>query len=393
MTQSSRCCFLAVWAVSCLATATATAQSYQVEASSYGQLEPGAALVIVNASGEADPRFYGEVLVWGGYEYDGGTGDVLVMAVGFRDPERWVDARLGRLMIRAGALRPLHLDGADVRLRIPGDFRLEIFAGIPVEPSFDYESLGWVTGARLSRALGTWGSTGVSYAYMALDGDPADQEVAFDLGAEVTSWLDFNTKISVDLFNPGVAEMLASAVFRKGIWTTDVFYSDRDPSRMLRSNSLFSVLGGFASRRVGASVVSRVAPRLDLNGLAAMRVIDGGVYESILLGGRLRLDDAGKSALGAEIRREGAPGGGWTGIRGTMKLRLSEGWLATTEVEVVVPDEPDARGKVWPWARVGVQWLPTENWRVDVAMQASSDAQHRYIVDGLARLTYRIGAP
>lgn len=398
MNRRSRCYFLAVWAVSSLVIAAAprpaAAQSYQFEATGYGQLEPGAALVILNASGDVDPRFYAEALVWGGYEYDGGTGDVLVMSIGFRDPERWIDARLGRLMIRAGALRPLHLDGFDASVRIPGDFRLQAFAGIPVQATFEYESFDWVVGTRLSHAIGTWGSVGASYAYMQMDGDRADQEVAFDVGAELTSWLDFNTKISVDLFSPGIAEMLSSAVFRKGIWTTDLFYSDRDPSRMLRSNSLFSALGAYASRRVGASVIAKAAPRLDVNGTAAMRVIDRGLYESILLGARLRLDDEGKSALGIELRREGAPDGSWSGVRATGRLRLADGWLATTEVEVVLPDDPgDNRGNVWPWARLGVMWLPAEAWQVDVAMQVSSDALFRYVVDGLARVTYRIGGP
>lgn len=365
---------------------------FRLQGSAFARAQPGTALLIMRGSGEVDSWVSVDALVWGGFQGQG-KADVLVVSARMRDPGGRGEGQIGRFVIGPGAIRPIHIDGAAGLVRLPGDVRLEAFGGVPVAPEFDNEGFGWVLGGRASRGLGDWGSVGLAYAHRQHDGEVADEEIGADLGLVVTDWLDLNGKVAYDLVNPGISEILGTLTFHEDDWRASLFYTERSPSRILPSTSLFSVLGDVASRRAAMTVDYRVAPRLDVNAVAGVRWIGADASESLRGRAELRLNDEGTSSLTGELRREAAPDGDWTGLRTAARVRIMDGLTAATEVELVIPDEPQGRGKVWPWALIGLEWLPVEEWKVAAGALTSASPQLASRTDVLVRVTHQLEGP
>lgn len=381
------------------ARARADTPRYRLQADAYGRADPGVA--VLSLRGEGDSEWVSaETLVWGGLRqdlyYDGFEGDVLVVAVKIHDPQHRAQLELGRFVESLGALRPVHVDGGSARVRLPLGFRVQTFGGMVVVPrleTFEQRTYEWVAGGRVSRAIGDWGSVGLAYQRRGDGSEIADEEIGVDAGAVVTEWLDANARVAYDLVNPGVSEARAVLAAHHGDWRVGLFGMHRSPSRLLPATSLFSVLGDVASRRFGSSVDWRAAPRLDVEVTGAARTVGGDVGESVELGVVLRLDGEGRSSVRLEGRREGLPDGDWTGVRAAGRFELVDALFLSTELELVVPDDPQGRGAVWPWGLAGLTWTPAPAWELAGAVQASASPEHSSRVDGIARLTYRTAGP
>jgi hypothetical protein len=370
----------------------ARAQQFVIQGDGYAQAEPGMALLVLSGEGEAQPWVSAETMVWGGLR-DGGEADVLVVSVKVTEPSRRAAVRLGRFVEMLGAMRPVHVDGASGWVRLPLDFRVEAFGGLPVVPRFDERSFDWVIGTRLSRGLGQWGSVGLAYLHRRDAGALADEEVGADVGVQIDDWLGVNARAAYDLVDPGFSEVrgsVAATESETGLYG-ELFATHRSPSRILPQTSLFSVLGDVASQHAGASGRWRVAPRLDLEATAAARIVGDHVGPSLRLGTRLRLDDLGESAVSLEGRREPAPeNGDWTGIRVAVRVKVIERVTLVSELELVVPDDaPQGDGDLWPWALVGAQWDIAERWQVAGAVNAEASRQYASRIDALVRVTHR----
>jgi hypothetical protein len=196
-----------------------------------------------------------------------------------------------------------------------------------------------------------------------------------------------------DVTSPGLAEARASAAARWGDWRVELFGSQMSPGRLLPATSLFSVLGDVASQTVGATVRWRAAPRLDLLASGAGQDVAGGAGGNAWLRATLRLDDRGAGSLGLEVRRVDVPGTQWTGVRAIGAVPLGKGFRYSSEIEIVVPDQPDGRGAAWPWGLSALSWRSLGGWEVAGALEASSTPLHRYEADALLRLTYALGGP
>lgn len=364
----------------------AGAEPYRLRADALATAQAPAGLLVLQADGAEGPHLGAEALVWvGAGEED--EAQALVVAVRGREPSGLAEGRLGRLVVTAGALRPLHLDGGAGRVRLPYGFALESFAGSPVAAGQDGRSWDWLAGGRASRALGDWGSVGVAYLHRRDAGRLSDEEIGVDAGGAATEWLDLAAKAAFDLVNPGLAEMTASAAARRGAWRFELHGTERSPARLLPATSVFSVLGDMPSRRLGTTVRWRAAPRLDLFGEAGALGAGGEWGELLVARAVLRLDDRGAGAIGGELRREDAPEGGWTGARATGRAPVGAGLTVALEAELAVPDEPRDRGGVWPWALAAVSRRFGE-WEAAAALEASASPEHRARLDALARLTW-----
>src|SRR5208283_2022745 len=107
----------------------------------------------------------------------------------------------------------------------------------------------------------------------------------------------------------------------------------------------------------------------------------------------LRLDDRGTGSLGLEVRRVDVPSTAWTGVRAIAAVPLGKGFRYSSEIEIVVPDQPDGRGAAWPWGLSALSWRSRNGWEVAGALEASSTPLHRYGADALLRLTYALSGP
>jgi hypothetical protein len=371
--------------------AAAQSQPYRLRGDALASVQSPTGLLALQGDGAPHPWLHAEALVWVGAGDDDEL-DALVIAVRAKDPQGRADGRLGRFVLSAGALRPVHVDGAQARLRLPHRFAVEAFGGAPVVPGFGPRAYDWLAGGRVSRALGDWGGAGVAYLHRRDAGILSDEELAFDAGGAAARWLDLGARASLDLIRGGLSEGSATASARRGAWVVELDASHRSPSRLLPATSLFSVLGDQPSQRLGAALRWRAAPRLSLGAEAAAVSAADEIGASGRLRAELRLDDRGDGAVRAELRREAAPGGGWSGASAALRLRLPRSLTASAELELAVPDEPDGRGSVWPWGVAALGWQRGP-WDAALAVEAMASPEQRYRIDALARLGRRWESP
>ena len=373
-------------------------------------------LLSLEADAELVPWLRAEAMIWlgagdsdgpGADGRDGADGDALIAQVEARSADGRSAARLGRLVASVGGLRPLHFDGLAARAALPWRLQVEAFAGVPVTGgSLKSREFDWLAGGRVGRRLGELGSFGVAYLHQRDRGAMATEELAFDAGAALSEHTDAGGRVAVDLIRLGLAEAQLAVALRRGKWRGELTISQRHASHLLPATSLFSVLGDQGAQRAGAVLHWWAAPRLELTGeLAGLRV-DDDLQAELVARGRLWLGDrraarlhaarrqaparaatvADVGSLGLELRRTGADGGGWTGVRGSGRLPFAGVLVASSELELVVPDEQD-RGEVWPWALAALSWRCAP-WEAAIAIEASASPELSSRFDILARLAH-----
>jgi hypothetical protein len=352
-------------------------------------VESPTGLVTLEAEDRVRPWLDAEALVWFGAGADAGAeADALVVVVRLRDPRRRGSLRLGRQVVVAGALRPVHVDGVAARAHLPRRVDVELFAGLPVVPGFGPRPYDWLIGGRVSRPIGA-ARLGLAWIERRDHGALHTHEIAGDAAWPVSKNVDFAAGLVWDLIGTGLAAVNMSAAARHGDLRVELFGQHRSPSHLLPATSLFSVLGDVPAWRAGATVRWRAAPRLDVGGTAGVRVAGDELAEDLVANCRLRLDDRGTSSVGVELRRQGAPDhAGWIGVRGTARLAIAARWTASTELELVVPDaDTPTRGAAWPWALGAITWRPAARWELAAATEASASPEHRWRIDALLRLS------
>lgn len=375
-----------------LFSASAYGQTYRLRADAYasaGAVPTG--LVFLQGEARKPSYFDSEAAVWVG---SGETpADVLVMAIRARDPLGRAEARIGRMMVSMGAIRPLHLDGADAIVRTPWGSNIEVFGGLPVAFNAAPRDYTWTVGGRASQRLGQTATFGLSYLHARVEGKSAFEEIGIDAAASFGRIFDGAFTTSLDLLRIGIADARISIATRFDPVRIELFAVRRSPSRLLPATSLFSALGDIPSDRAGGSMFWRAAPRLDVRGEGAFESLGGALGGQFFLRTALRLDDRGDGVLGLELRRQGAPSSAWTGIRGTARLPLSPRLSASTELELVWPDDPRDRGAVWPWGIVALRFAPVPTWEMSGAIEANASPTNSAAIRGLVRISHTWSGP
>jgi hypothetical protein len=134
-------------------------------------------------------------------------------------------------------------------------------------------------------------------------------------------------------------------------------------------------------------------PRLDLLPTVVARDSAGDMGVDATLRVTLRLDDRGDGALSIEGRRQGSGPDSWSGARIATRVPLAARLRASTELELVAPDDPRGRGSVWPWGLVALRWSPLPHWVVSGAFEAAATATATREVNALARIGWSAGSP
>jgi hypothetical protein len=371
------------------------AQAYRLRADAFGQARIPTGLIILDGDADATDWARIEAQVWGGASEFENEADLLVGRIFLHDPNHNAELSAGRLIVGPGAVRPMHLDGASGLVRLPWSMTVEAFGGLGVAPRFEDRTDDWAVGGRIGQRIGRWGTVGVAYLERYDASFLADREIGGDLMLQPIEEITFTSRAAWDIVSSGFSEAIGSLAYRPtAAWRFELYGSHRAPDRILPATSLFSVLGGVASQIVSGRVWYRVAPRLDVSAEGGARQFEDTLGERVRVNAVLRLDERGNSALSVEGTRFGGPDDiGWTGARGTLRLFLSSKWLIGTEVELVRPDRPSARGQWWPWALGSVTWIPVRQLEVALAIEGSSTAENEAALDGLLRITGRFGGP
>jgi hypothetical protein len=377
----------------------AAADPLRLRADALATTASPAGLLVLDASGAAQPGLSAEAVVWVAgtgtdtMHGDDAHGDVLVIAIDAHTADGAAAARLGRFVSSLGALRPEHVDGAAVRLRLPYRVDVEAVGGVPVLPGLTMSrTWDWMAGGRVARRFGGWGSAGIAYEQIRDDGRLVTEEVAADVGAALGRRDDVGARAAYDVANPGLAEVSLTASHRTEHLRAEVYAGHLAASHLLPATSLFSVIGDVPSQRAGAVLTWTAAPRLNLTAEAGARRVDSDYAPELTARARLKLDDRGASALSAELRRSGVGSEAWTGARGAARVALGHALWASTELELVRPDDPRGRGALWPWALAALNW-DRGDWQAAAAVEASASPEYRSRVDGLFQLSRRWGKP
>lgn len=388
--RGARCAPFALMLGCLLCARSAEAQPLRLRGDAFAQTPSPTGLLVLSGEDRVKPWISAEGLAWLGAGVGGetGAGDVLTLVVKLRDPTGHGEVRIGRLMATMGSVRPLQLDGASVLGRTPWGTSLEAFGGAPVVPRFGERAYDWAVGGRLAQSIGDKAKVGVAYLHQRDHGDLAAEEVGADLAIAPTRSFDLAARSAYDLVSWGLVDALLSASLRFASLRFEAFVTRRSPSRLLPATSLFSVLGDAPATRGGATVRWNAAPRLDVIGSGAVYVQDARTGFDAFVRANLRTDDEGKGVLGLELRRQGVPKSGWTGIRATAVVPVVPRLRASTELELAAADHPDARGAVWPWALLAMTYRASDRWDMALATEvASRPAVSREVV-GLFRASY-----
>jgi len=373
-----------------LASPRAEAQPLRLRADSLVSTRSPVGLLVLSGRDEVAPWLDAETVTWLGVGAAGGasgTGDVLTVSVRARHAKTGSEVRVGRMVVTMGAVRPVHLDGARGLVRVLGGTTLESFVGMPVQRGFDYRSVGLAAGGRVAQAFDAT-TLGVSYLRRLEDGSLSDEELGADASLTPAPWLTAAARGAFDLVGRGPSDVLVSASVQKSDARLEVFGTHRSPGRMLPSTSLFSVLGDFASTNVGATARYRAFPRLELvaTGQGQSRGDDRGGQGTARI--TLALDDGWDGTAALEVRRVAFADTRWTGARGLLSLPIARRIRASTELELVVPDDARGRGAVWPWALVALGLKPAESWELAIGMEALAGPSRSAETFALARLSY-----
>jgi hypothetical protein len=336
-----------------LAASAARAEPLRLRADALATTQSPAGLVVLDASSSAAALVSAEAIVWTAGDTLPGQhhGDVLVIALRAHTADGRASARVGRFVATLGALRPVQVDGAEGLLRLPYRFDVEGYAGIPVLPGLaTSRSWDWVTGGRVARRLGTTGSVGLAFLEERDDGRLSTEEIGGDAGAALGAHSDFGARAAYDLANPGLAMASVSASYRGKAIREEVYAGYTAASHILPATSLFTVLGDVPSQRAGVLVTWQAAPRLSVMGDLGARRIDEQV----------------------------AP--------------LRHGLVASSELELVIPDDSRGRGAAWPWGLVALGW-DRGPWHAAVAGEASASPEYVHRLDALVTLGRQWGVP
>ncbi len=375
-----------------LAPMAAQASPYRLRGDALVQARDPSGVIALDGHGDVTKEFGVEVLLWAGAGGEPSPeGDLLVAALSYRDAAGRGEVRAGRLIVTSGALWPVQLDGIVALARLPTRTTLEVFGGMPVVPRFGPRSWDWAVGGRIAQNY-QHSTIGLGYLQQRTGGMMERHELAADLALFPGSIFDLGARGSLDLISVGLAELAATAAVNVGGLRVEAFGSHRSPSRLLPATSLFSVLGDRAVRTFGARASYQVAPRLLIEGGAGGRLFDDAPYEDLVLRARLALGpDASAGTVGLELHRQGAPLGGWTGVRAYARFPLVSRVSAAIELELVGPDHAGERGTLWPWGLVGVSWSPLPSWELAAAFEASSTPESARSFDGVFRVAYLWG--
>ncbi len=378
------------------ASSAAAADPIRLRGDALATTASPAGLLVLNADGSVREQVTAEAVVWmAGARSPGDdvSGDVLVIAIRARSRDGRTVGRVGRFVSSLGALRPLHVDGGSLRVRLPHRFDAEAVTGVPVMLGLGTgRAWDWVAGGRLSRRIGDMGSVGLAYQQRRDRGIRASEELGIDTGAELTNRTDVGARAAYDLIGEGIAEVGLTASHRRGAWRTELYAIHRSPSHLVPATSLFSVIGDVPAQRAGSVVTWRAAPRLDLIGDVAALRIDDDFGPEVTARARLRLDDRGAGAVVGELRRSGIGDDAWTGARVAARVPVTRAISVATELELVIPDADRGRGVAWPWGLVSAAWK-YNSWEAAIAIEASASPEYRHRIDGLLQVARRWSAP
>ncbi|HET7755009.1 MAG TPA: hypothetical protein VFK85_13970 [Anaeromyxobacteraceae bacterium] len=191
------------------------------------------------------------------------SGDVDVAYVKGDLLDRRLTVRVGRQMVPDGTSRMVHLDGGQIRLRLPANFGVSAFAGSPVSPRFGargglgYGSIGntranFATGGRVFYYLPARLEVGASTMIANDRGDPSRRDLGADFRVFLPSSLQLAGSAFYSLYDERLGEGEASLSWRGSRrLQAAAEYRHVEPDLFLPRTSILSVFANDERNEVG----------------------------------------------------------------------------------------------------------------------------------------------
>jgi hypothetical protein len=367
----------------------ARADPLRLRGDAYAQTSSPVGLLVLQGEDRMHPTVDAEAVAWLGVrDTPDVTGDVQTLTVRVRDVDGRGEARFGRFLFSAGAIRPLHVDGARGLVRTDVGTSFEAFAGAPVVPRFAVHEFDWAGGGRVAQSIGSWLTFGGAFVERRAAGSVSTREIGPDFAIAPAPWIDLAARAAFDLVDRAPTDALASIAFRFGDARLEAYGTRRSPSHLLPATSLFSVLGDVPATTAGASFRWRAAPRLELMTTGAT------VQRTDSLGGSasarttLALDDAWTGSVAVELRRDSVSTARWWGARTILVVPFTKSLRGATELEIVRPDDPPGKNAFWPWALFAATWRAPKGWDVAAGVEIAGTRDDRREVTAMLRASW-----
>jgi len=308
---------------------------------------------------------------------------------------RHLTFRLGRQMIVEGSARMIHLDGAQLVLRLPLGFGLSAYGGSPVAPRFDARGTAFATGSsnadlayggRVSWSRGSLVTIGASVSMAKAGSQVSREEAGADLKLAPLHGLEILGSGFYSLYDGRLAQATGAVqyqVVRSLALLADV--QRVEPDLLLPRNSILAVFIADNRTDAGGGVhwtpLRTLTVDADYHFLGATdgngnRVRAKGVFTGLA-----------RASLGADLQLLKIPDNGyvlgrlfgsreWGRISGTLDL-----WLYRYDKKV--NDQDQSLGATLTG---GYQLAPA--WKVLLAATAGSDPFYKSRVDVMAKLAW-----
>ncbi len=285
---------------------------------------------------------YGFLAQQWGSAWTGRSADVMTGYVGWEGMDNRVRVQAGRLAVFAGAPRYVFLDGAATTVRLPGNLRVDGYAGSGLYETFEKAFSAPVYGGRIAWMpweIGHIGiaAQGVDEARATGSGtEAARRTVGVDASLRAWKPLLLTGTYAHDLIGGGLQEARLDAAYRLSPHLAVHARGEvRDPLAWLPKTSIFNA---FVARTDGL-----VGGGFDLDTPGALAVSGG--YDRFLTGAggldgyrafaetRLRIDPAGRYRAGLQFGRLFNGENGYNQVRLYVTAKAGMRWTLTGDLD------------------------------------------------------------
>lgn len=285
---------------------------------------------------------YGFLAQQWGAAPSGRSADVMTGYVGWEGVDHRLRVQAGRLAVFAGAPRYVFLDGAATTVRLPGDVRVDAYAGSGLYETFEKSFSAPVYGGRV--AWMPWEIGHIGIAAQGVDEqratgsgtEAARRTVGVDASLRAWKPLLLTGTYAHDLIGGGLQEARLDAAFRLSPHLAVHARGEvRDPLAWLPKTSIFNAFVARTDGLVGAG--------FDLDTPGALSVSGG--YDRFLTGAggldgyrafaetRLRIDPAGRYRAGLQVGRLFNGENGYDQVRVYVTAKAGSRWTITGDLD------------------------------------------------------------
>lgn len=309
--------------------------------------------------------------------------------VGWEGLDTKVRVQVGRQFVFSGAPRYVFMDGASAVVRLPADFRLDVYGGSAAFSGFDKTFEAPVIGTRLAWSGGQRGQIAAAFQDISGSTDATRRTLGFD-GTYRLKAVTFTGLVAQDLVGRGLQEARLDATWRPTPWLSVFARGEaRDPLAYLPRNSIFTAFVQRTDGLVGLGFDVRTPGALYGSGSYDRYVVADGWMDGYRaqLNAGLRIDEAGRYRTGVSYTRMFNGDNGYDQARLWGRAEWFRHLVTAVDLDSYFFFSPIRGTSQSLMATVAVRWTPTQGLTAGVDGQVWSNPYFTSQAMALASLT------